>query len=314
MKTIKTMLLGAALAALAGNASAQSWLTNGLVAYYPFNGNASDASGSGNNGTVMNAQLTTNRFGQTSAAYTFDGVQSASGSRIIVTNNLLNLGQAGYTINIWFDSYIYYQGGVLFNTYFHNVGIGMSWSRFTAPSYAGALIGSGSSWDLRLDGNNYSPLAFGQLHSNTWYCATLTKTGTIYCYYINGRLQFTGTNSLAASYNFNDGFTLGSSGWNETLLGAIDDVRIYNRGLSASEVAELYAVESGPRVDLIKAVKPSFSYLWVGTNYQMQLSADMNTWTNHGSPFTATNTSMVYPQYWDVDGWGSLFFRLRQVP
>jgi hypothetical protein len=70
----------------------------------------------------------------------------------------------------------------------------------------------------------------------------------------------------------------------------------------------------GPLVGLLKAVKPSFSNLWVGTNYQMQLSGDMNTWTNHGAAFTATNTSMVYPQYWDVDNWNSLFFRLQRVP
>ena len=38
-------------------------LNNGLVAYYPFNGNANDASGNGNNGTVNGATLTTDRFG-----------------------------------------------------------------------------------------------------------------------------------------------------------------------------------------------------------------------------------------------------------
>lgn len=100
----------------------------------------------------------------------------------------------------------------------------------------------------------------------------------------------------------------------EFASGSLDDIRIYNRALSSNEVAQLYAIESGPRVDLVKAVKPSFSYRWVGTNYQLQLSADMNTWTNHGSPFTATNTSMVYPEYWDVDNWGKLFFRLQSVP
>ena len=30
--------------------------------------------------------------------------------------------------------------------------------------------------------------------------------------------------------------------------------------------------------------------------------------------FTATNTSMIYPQYWDVDNWGQLFFRLQVAP
>jgi len=76
----------------------------------------------------------------------------------------------------------------------------------------------------------------------------------------------------------------------------------------------VYALNIGPTVALVKAVKPAFSYLSVGTNYQMQVSSDLTTWTNQGSPFTATNTSMVYPQYWDVDNWNSLFFRLQVAP
>ena len=54
---------------------AQSSLTDGLVAYYPFNGNANDESGNGNNGTVTNgAVLNTDRFGKPDSAYSFDGV------------------------------------------------------------------------------------------------------------------------------------------------------------------------------------------------------------------------------------------------
>ena len=37
--------------------------SEGLVAYYPFNGNANDASGNGNNGTVSGATLTANKDG-----------------------------------------------------------------------------------------------------------------------------------------------------------------------------------------------------------------------------------------------------------
>jgi hypothetical protein len=94
----------------------------------------------------------------------------------------------------------------------------------------------------------------------------------------------------------------------------IDNVRLYNRGLSTNEVQQLYAYEYGPHVNLIKAVKPSFDGLAPGTNYQMQVSADLSTWTNEGTPFIATNTSMIYPQYWDVDNWGQLFFRLQVSP
>ena len=47
--------------------------TNGLVAWYPFNGNANDSSGNGNHGTNNGATLTTDRFGNANSAYTFDG-------------------------------------------------------------------------------------------------------------------------------------------------------------------------------------------------------------------------------------------------
>ena len=48
-------------------------LTNGLVAYYPLDGNANDASGHGLNGVAFNISPTTDRFGTPSAALSFQG-------------------------------------------------------------------------------------------------------------------------------------------------------------------------------------------------------------------------------------------------
>lgn len=48
-------------------------LGEGLVAYYPFNGDANDKSGNGNDGTVFGAITTADRFGNENAAYEFDG-------------------------------------------------------------------------------------------------------------------------------------------------------------------------------------------------------------------------------------------------
>ena len=49
-------------------------INDGLVAYYPFNGNANDESGNGHNGTINSATLTSDRFGNPNSAYSFDGV------------------------------------------------------------------------------------------------------------------------------------------------------------------------------------------------------------------------------------------------
>jgi surface protein len=48
--------------------------TDSLVAWYPFNGNANDESGNGNNGTVNGASLTTDKDDNENSAYSFDGV------------------------------------------------------------------------------------------------------------------------------------------------------------------------------------------------------------------------------------------------
>ena len=48
------------------------FLKEGLVAYYPFNGNAKDESGNGNDGEVTGATLCTNRFGKADSAFAFD--------------------------------------------------------------------------------------------------------------------------------------------------------------------------------------------------------------------------------------------------
>jgi len=87
--------------------------------------------------------------------------------------------------------------------------------------------------------------------------------------------------------------------------GDMDELRISN-------IQRTFA--PGPVVELISAVKPSFASLSVGTHYQLQVSGDMTNWTNEGQPFSATSTRMIYQQYWDVENWGQLFFRLMISP
>lgn len=84
---------------LAVNGYSQSFLTNGLVAYFPFNGNANDASGNGHNGTVYGATLTTNRFGNPNGAYYFDG--SSAYITAPFTNTVFT---ADFTASVWFKA------------------------------------------------------------------------------------------------------------------------------------------------------------------------------------------------------------------
>ena len=67
-------------------------------------------------------------------------------------------------------------------------------------------------------------------------------------------------------------------------------------------------------MNLIKIVQPSLSNLSLGTNYQLQVSTGLNTWTNSGPAFTATNSAMIYPQQVEVGNFDELFFRLEVAP
>ncbi|TGO02513.1 hypothetical protein PN36_23830 [Candidatus Thiomargarita nelsonii] len=68
LRTILLIAIG-----LSWFSGAMADLSDGLVAYYPFDGNAQDASGNGNHGTVNGATLTEDRFGSADSAYEFDG-------------------------------------------------------------------------------------------------------------------------------------------------------------------------------------------------------------------------------------------------
>ncbi len=86
--------------------------SNGLVGWWPFNGNANDESGNGNQGTVNGATLTVDRFGIANQAYGFDGVNdfiqcgqlqlnlNASFSVWIAPMESLNIGQHSRILNV----------------------------------------------------------------------------------------------------------------------------------------------------------------------------------------------------------------------
>ena len=76
-------------------------LQQGLVAWYPFDGNASDMSGNGNDGTVNGATLGTNRHGQAGKAYQTNG----NGFISVSDSPILDIdGQKSLTVSAWFKS------------------------------------------------------------------------------------------------------------------------------------------------------------------------------------------------------------------
>ena len=91
--------------------------TNGLVGYWPFNGNANDESGNGNNGTVNGATLTSDRFNSLNSCYLFTGTSN----EISTTNQFFNNGWANYTISFWFNPSANLLNGCIINTTPHTM-------------------------------------------------------------------------------------------------------------------------------------------------------------------------------------------------
>jgi len=95
------------------NAQVPAYLpANGLVAWYPFSGNANDESGNGNNGAVNGASLDLDRFGNAQSAYSFDGLNDD----ILVPHNA-QFNSYPLTINLWMKSNGDADGGILLTKY-----------------------------------------------------------------------------------------------------------------------------------------------------------------------------------------------------
>lgn len=328
--SFKVVFLIAASGLFSSEAFCQSSLTTGLVAYYPFNGNANDQTTNANNGTSNGAVLTTDRFGQPNGAYSFNGTSAY----ISAPNQpYLTFPNAGdFTMSVWAALNATPNPTMRFAGMDNGSGQHVKWifaygqlSIPTPPAgnYVAFHITDSAGVGYWLAPAPYSPTI------GSWHQYLVTKTGTSYRTYIDGSLASNGTNYVNYATGQQTNSTIGpaslpsgitapltigeteNGGW---LNGKLNDIRIYDRALSASEIQQLYAIESGPRLDLIKIVQPSFSNLSLATNYQLQVSTDLNVWTNSGSAFTATNTSMVYPQYFGVENWNQLFFRLQVSP
>jgi hypothetical protein len=296
-------------AALAVQVQAQSFLTNGLVAYYPFDGNTRDYSGSLNDCTAAGGvSYGTNRFGVASGCLQLDGVDA-----YVTTTNMPILNNAfSYT------GWIKVDGSTPWEQSFAQYGMNDDPITGTNALWNFTYDPPNSRWDM-WDRNQWSyfiPANPSRDPTKNWTFVAVVYGGGYASTYVNGVPESTRPVTLPLPVINSRRFTIGANYPTDEQVfnGRIDDVRLYNRALSTNEVQQLYAYESGPQVNLIKAVKPSFSNLTLTTNYQLQVSADLNTWTNKGSAFTATNTSMIYPQYWDVDNWNQLFFRLQVAP
>ncbi len=231
-KTILFLAMGLALTAQSLFAQVPSYVpSNGLVGYWPFNGNATDESGSGNNGNVNGATLTGDRFGNSNSAYVFDGI-----SNFISVSNIAIQGNVSRSTSFWFKTNSA-SGGMVIAT--------GSGTNQNGATYNLRILNEGF---LSFMGGNFTsccydinPTSGNNLKDNNWHNCVVTYDSNTFRFYIDGILIRT-TNLVVSTngqFNYfgksNDANTINSAFFN----GIIDDIGIWNRVLTQQEITNL---------------------------------------------------------------------------
>ena len=238
------------LAALAGQGHAQNNLTNGLVAYYPFNGNANDESGGARHGVVNGATLGTNRFGLANSAYVFNGASFVD----FPNAPQLGLPNTAFTVSLWVQA----AGvGPIFGDYEGTATIGdeifaLHISLDNNPAHSALpnylSITSRNFPTLGRDDTFY--LGDSPLIGSGWHFVAYVMDGVGTCRVtVDGVLKATLPYNPALNYNQAPRLQAGRvlfAGQQQFFTGSMDDIRIYNRALATTEVAQLYAQDSDP--------------------------------------------------------------------
>lgn len=240
---ILLLTMGFALATQMIMAQVPSYVpTNGLVSYWSFNGNANDSSTNANNGTVNGATLTTDRFGNENSAYSFNGTSDY----IRINNTLIPSTPTSYTISLWYNTQNFTTQNGNTRMLISDRNTGLSSYKYTISLQPGHQIEGAIFNGNCCTANGVSGDA---LTNNNWHNAIYiynSSIATLYLY-LDGSLVNTSTNVTHWSNGANPtniGYWNGFVGASGFFDGKIDDIGIWNRVLTQSEITSLYYSEN----------------------------------------------------------------------
>ena len=218
-------------------------LNTELVAFYPFDGSADDASGNDNHGVVNGPTLTIDRFGNPDSAYAFDGVDDFI--EVPPSQALTIRGPSSFSAWVNFAP----QETPTWYTVFEK----------SDPERDGH-----SRWGIWLI-RDKAEFCVQSMAVPTHYCldseTSLVEgewthvlgvwTGDTIQLYLNGELELETNHGRAAVNATNFPLYVGTDPFNVPQLftkGAFDDIRIYKRALSAEEALDLYQLDGDEAV------------------------------------------------------------------
>jgi hypothetical protein len=221
--------------------------TNGLVGYWPFNGNANDESGNGNHGTIVNIlKDTTNRFGNKNSALSFDG------NSYIKIPTLDNLVYSPVTYSGWIkiSNYLASNGGFNCKSIIgRNKAYELNCGKICLGSVNGAFSNELLFW--RGGGTSTAPITNKTISLDSWIHFTFTyNTNGDFQWFINGILTNNGnfTNTLNYFADFMIGSDNNNTGSSDNWDGLMDDFCIWDRVLNATEISNLYNASTNTNI------------------------------------------------------------------
>jgi uncharacterized repeat protein (TIGR02543 family) len=214
--------------------------SQGLIAYYPFNGNANDASGNGNNGTVNGATLTTDRFGNANSAYNFDGTNDYID---IKDDPVLNFKEA-LSVSFWVNPNVWMPSmGIISKKSSDNDNGFVIYNDGHFPGHPNIRYKGEAGLEGLLPANSIFDIG-------VWQQWTVTYDGKSVVWYKNGVLDkkydsvvVSGDMANNVNLHIGHGQTWDAYGQQTYFSGIIDDIRIYNHALSNLEITDLYSRE-----------------------------------------------------------------------
>jgi hypothetical protein len=245
--------------------------SNGLVGYWPFNGNANDASGNNLNGTVTGAALTANRFGIANGAYLFNPntvskisiqTQAVTGTGLQNNFSILMWVKPNRNINMVSQS-TSCPGTAAINLVNQN----QNWA--LAPAESGTNLGTGISIGnngviVGEHGTNILVNRVSSAFNKTGFvCVVLTYSNNSVNVYVDGVLANTVSNyCVNAIKGLPSLLELGTTLYSPNFSGVIDDLGVWNRALSQQEIT---SINSGVNYsDTCNAVSGSLTQGLVG--------------------------------------------------
>ncbi len=248
---------------------------SGLVGWWPGDGSANDIVG-GNNGSLQSG-ATANGVGKVGSAFSFDGVSS-----YVQIPDAAALRPSTLTIEAWVqfatldsagsgtapagDQYIVFKQNSQSGDF---EGYDLSKTRISGSDYLRFLVSSGAGESVLL-------VSTTVVAPGVWYhVAAVRDTGTT-SLYINGQLEAQASVDFAQNYGTQPLFfgTSGQSYWDRKFQGLLDEVSLYNRALSAGEIAALYNADSAGKCKAPSLTsQPQSQSVLIGGNVAFGVSA-----------------------------------------